>query len=791
MGSSTPAFAGGGFGIAPIAGGTRQASTAQPGQMLPQPGRGLSPPGFARQGPNGIGGVASAGVLPVAPPSGSPPYGASGPGMPANTGAMGALQVANNTQIGTAAQLERQAVEASQEITEPAMTGLAAYISRQWEMMNRHRLALGIADRLLASLRAFNGQYDAQRLQEIKRFGGSDVYARITPSKCRGATSLLRDIYINKDRPWGFAAPADVDIPLEQYRNIAVAVQGEVENMVQAGQPPGREQVRDRVRHLLEAAREAAKKQEKERVQVAEDKVETLLVQGNFYVALAECLADLTIFPYVVLKGPTVRMMPTVEWVNGVPQVSSKPVVWYERVSPFDFWFSPGVARIQDAQCIERRRMTRAGLNDLLDLPGYDHEAVRACLRDYPYGLTDILDYTESPRSILESRENPQWNETGLIDMLEFQGNIQGQMLIDSGLDPKKISDPMRDYMCVIWKVGRYVIKIQLNPSPRKRHSYYLTSFEKVPGTPIGNSLPDILADVQDLGNVALRSLANNMAFASGPQVVVDDNRLAPSEDGESFYPWKRWHARMDPFANTSQALAPITFFQPQSNAQELMSVYQFLLQLGDDQSAVPRYITSGTGATGGAQRTASGLAMLMGNAGKVLQTVAGNVDLDIIEQILEETKDLVLLTDETDVLDGTEKIVAKGTEMATQRETERSRQLEFLQVTNNPLDMQVMGLPGRAEVLKAVSRTIGLPGDEIVPDPDDMRRQMQQEEALQQRLAMMGVLPGTGPGGGPPTNAGPGSPPPGAPGNTPPRPTKQGGPMTNTVQPRIAGGVM
>jgi uncharacterized protein (DUF4415 family) len=51
-----------------------------------------------------------------------------------------------------------------------SMTNLAAYIRAQFEIMSNHRNSShGWSDRLLAALRAFNGQYDSSKLQEIKR----------------------------------------------------------------------------------------------------------------------------------------------------------------------------------------------------------------------------------------------------------------------------------------------------------------------------------------------------------------------------------------------------------------------------------------------------------------------------------------------------------------------------------------------------------------------------------------------------------------------------------------------
>ena len=75
-----------------------------------------------------------------------------------------------------------------------------------------------------------------------------------------------------------------------------------------------------------------------------------------------------------------------------------------------------------------------------------------------------------------------------------------------TALLPQQVPDPMRDYFVDAFKIGRYIIKVQLSAQPRKRPPYYVTSFEKVPGTVVGNALPDILDDIQDATNAALRS---------------------------------------------------------------------------------------------------------------------------------------------------------------------------------------------------------------------------------------------------------------------------------------------
>ena len=277
---------------------------------------------------------------------------------------------------------------------------------------------------------------------------------------------------------------------------------------------------------LIQSAQEAAKKKAIKQAKVSEERVEEFLVEGGFYHALAEFLVDLPIFPFACLKGPMVKIVPEIKWPpgGGKPTVAQVPKMFWMRVSPFDIWWTPGVADIANANVIEKSRLTRAEINDLLDLPGFNQDEVRAVLDEYGRGgLYDNWDTTDAERAVLESRENPAWNRSGLITQMEFHGNVQGRVLQEYGMPG--VTDELRDYRVDAYCIGSHVIKANLSPSPRARHNYFITSFEKVPGTPLGNGLVDMIADLQDVANATLRSLVNNVSIASGPQVVVNDDR--------------------------------------------------------------------------------------------------------------------------------------------------------------------------------------------------------------------------------------------------------------------------
>jgi hypothetical protein len=721
--------------------------------------------------------------------------------------ANGVLRVVGSAD--TEAQVRQSNAARAQAMLPPAseLTGLAGFITDQFILMRRHRdnTVAGWSQRLLRALRAFNGVYENDTLEEIKKFGGSQVYARIVAVKCRGTTSLLRDVYLGPERPWGLEPNPDPTVPPEIIESIQQLVGSEIQGAVQAHiqaihlqnahqagmqalheqnaeQPavahaqapsppppppplPDSNSIRDRILELETAARDAAKRNAAKKATIAEDKIQAILAEGGFYNALAEFLIDLPIFPYAVIKGAEVRIKTSVEWVtpgatnggatnggatnggatnggatNGgatntpKPITINKPILCWERVSPFDIYWTPGVSDIADANIVERTRVTRKELNDLLDLPGYDQQAVRAVLDDYGRGgLVDNWDLTDAERAILESRENPRFNQSGLIACLKFSGWVQGRHLLDAGIPAQLISDPTRDYFIEGYLIGRYVIKVQLSPSPRKRHQYYISSFEKIPGTIVGNGLPDLLTDIATVANATLRALVNNLSIASGPQVVVSDDRLADGEDGEDLYPWKRWHVKSDPFGNNAQPA--ITFWQPQANSQELMSVYTAFSSLADEMSAIPKFVQGiASGPTG---RTASGLAMLMQNASKILQTVAANIDRDVIKGLLENLLDMIMLTDTTGLLDGQEEVRVLGVNVAMAKEAQLQKELEFLQITANPIDMSIIGPKGRAVVLKQVADHLNIPGADIVPSAEELDNQQKMQAAAQQGAQM------------------------------------------------------
>jgi hypothetical protein len=205
-------------------------------------------------------------------------------------------------------------------------------------------------------------------------------------------------------------------------------------------------------------------------------------------------------------------------------------------------------------------------------------------------------------------------------------------------------------------------------------------------------------------------------------------------------HPWRIWQFTSDPMHGTPQP--PIQFFQPTSNLQELMVLFEKWGTLADEYSGIPRYMT-GDARAGGAGRTASGLSMLMTNAGKMITSVVGNIDIRIMEPVLERLYYYNMMYADDPDLKGDVCIVARGASAIEAKESAQVRRNEFLATTANPIDMSIVGVEGRAAVLRETAKGLDMDVDKVVPDVAVLRQKFAAQQALQ------APDPGTAPGVG------------------------------------------
>ena len=642
--------------------------------------------------------------------------------------------------VARASDLEAEARKRSDELqNQPVIQGLAAHVRERWDSARIAKRQL--EERMLQCLRQRNGEYDPEKLQEIKEQGGSDIFINLTSVKCRAATSWLRDTLLGTgtDKPWGLDATPEPDLPPEVVQGLMADMAAQLETIMASGQmPPSEEQLREIAQQMKDSAMAKLREEAKERVGRMERKMEDQLVEGGWTKALNEFLDDIVTFPYAVLKGPVKRKRKTLQWKNGklVP-VESIRNEW-ERVDPFYLYWAPWAWELNDGYVIERHRLTADELQALIDVPGYNSDAIRTVLNDFgSMGMKQWL-WTDASKAQAEGKYVTEAIISGdLIDALQLWDSVKGSLLLEWGLTSKEIPDPALNYPCEVWLIGNVVIRAVLNYDPLGRKPYYLTSYENVPGAVDGKGVTDLCRDSQAMVNASGRALANNMGISSGPQVGVNVSRLPPGEDVTEMYPWKIWQFQSSEFNDGSQ---PLQFFQPGSNANELMAVFEKFSARADEDTMIPRYMTGEN--TPGAGRTSSGLSMLISNAGKGIKQVISNIDQNVIVPAIERLyQDNLRYAQDPDLI-GDVNIVAKGASSLVIKEAEAIRRQEFLTlVLNSPVAQQIVGMDGAAELLREQARNLSGNPDRIVPNRPvltAMQNLQQQNAQLQEQLMML-----------------------------------------------------
>lgn len=602
---------------------------------------------------------------------------------------------------------------------EPVILGLASYLRMCWDAALMAKRP--IEQIMLRGKRQRNGEYEPDKLAEITRAGGSDIFMRLTEVKCRSAESWVRDILLDEGAPpWDLTATPIPDLNPDQVQECEQEFTKQLLlTMQQLGQSP------DDIYSLKEMFREDFRmklgQEAQEKADRMTDKIKDQFAEGGWYEGFNEFVTDLVTYPAAIMKGPVVRRQTMLEWgrddtgktaVNVVEKLAPES----ERVDPFRLYPEPGIGNVNEGYLFQHHPMPRSELAALVGVPGYDDDAIKELLNT-GIGTNWFANYIETTKNDQERKFQSWMRPTAIYDALEFWGKISGKMLREWGMTAEQIPDDSKEYDANVWLVGNYVIKAMLNYDPLGEKPYAKTSFFKVPGAFWGMGIPEVIADIQAVCNASARALVNNMGIASGPQVEIAIDRLPPNEDVTQLFPWKIWQVYSDA---GGQNVPATRFNQPDDRSGVLMAVYEKFTRLADEHSGIPAYVSGDISVTG-AGRTSSGLSMLMGAAGKGIRQVVSHIDNDIIKVMVERQFVYNMRYDPDESIKGDVFVIPRGSVNLAMKETTDQRRIEFLNATANPLDAEIMGKDGRAAVLRQVAKGLYMPQDQVVPSREKM----------------------------------------------------------------------
>ena len=616
---------------------------------------------------------------------------------------------------------------------ERVLTDLAAHVRRCWQAAVMAKA--DVEDELLRCLRQRNNEYDPEILELVREQGGNEIYMGLTQVKCRATESWITEILRPPGEvPFGVEPTPKPDVEAKVHQRVYDSVQAEVMEAMQLGIEVDPAKIEERLESLDQQVLENLQRFAAERAEEMEEHIADIVQEGGWYEALDEFISDFVTYPAAFLKGPVRIRKKRMNWAEDEfgqahPAVQSEVVRTYNRVSPFDMFPSPDSKNLQDGYIIERIRYRRKQIYDLIGVPGYDEEALRDVLHEYGDSGHKIDMHSERDR--LEGREES--NTDISIEALSFWGEVRGRWLLDWGLGADLVPDPDDDYEANVIMIGEHIIRAALNPHPLGRRPYYCASFEGAPGSIWRKGLCQLIRDIQNMCNAAARALANNMALSSGPMMDVQIDRLAEGEPIPTVAPFSTIQTVE---SKTGASGRPaVTFFQPGSNAGELMRVYDFFSTLADEYSGIPPY-AQGVNTSSGAAGTATGLAMLQDNAARGVKRAVKHIDTVIVGSIKATFEDVMLYDN---IRKGDIRVVAKASTAMINRERQTAHMNELLMSTANPIDQQIIGVEGRRKMLEDAIQARGIDPTDIIPSKDKvemMLAQQAQQQAQQQALA-------------------------------------------------------
>lgn len=653
----------------------------------------------------------------------------------------GTLRVASagDTAEALKATEQEESRKAALDQESPAVVGLTGYLAGVWERNRKHKEddSTGVQAQMVKNLQARNNEYSPEKLAEITAAGMPDVYMGLTNVKCAHAEAWLADIFSSTDRSWGLKPtpvpdPAqDVFVAVEEFLNKKI-----MEYLQEGGEIEGPEDIIEAYESVIPLAEEMVALELQTRANAMEAKIHDQMLEGGWDSAFDDFLSDVVTLKAGILKGPVIRKHERIEWVRGEEGKVSREVretlrPEFERVSPLDIYPSPTATDVNEGSLVEKVRFSRADLVDLKEASGYDADAIDRVLDEFPRAEKTLTSTSEEDIDDVQGTDTTQLSEfMETIEGLEFWCPVQGKTLIEYGVDKiPGISrgdltvEPLGEYQVNAIMVDNVLIYVDLNDHPLGHRPYSKTGWRKIPGSFWYKGVPELMEDLQRIINAAIRSMCYNMAIASGPQIDVDVDRLVPGEDIEASFPGKVWQTLNRAGVNTPA----VKFLKADSNANELFGVYENFARLADDYTGIPAY-AYGSDRVAGAGRTSSGLSMLMSSAAKGVKRVILGIDHDIFKTLVRRQFDWNMQYGDDDSVKGDVEIVTTGAVGVMVKEQMSERRMNFLNITNNPVDERLIGSEGRANVLREAASSLELEDKKIVKTPEEIREMVDAE---------------------------------------------------------------
>ena len=428
------------------------------------------------------------------------------------------------------------------------------------------------------------------------------------------------------------------------------------------------------------------------------------LHENNATNILRHSLFECALLGTGIVKGPLNESKTLHRWDNEKNYSPYKKLVpRLESVSCWNFYPDPTATNVDDCSyVVQRHRLNRSQMRDLMDKPFFNGEAIAKCLSGGPNYTDKYFEDTIRAESLEDLAAVDRY------EVLEFWGNLDSDLMRDMGI-PMEVDD-LSEVPVNAWICGNEVLRLVLNPFVPYRIPYFATPYEINPYQLFGIGIPENMEDAQLLMNGHVRMAIDNLALAGNVVFDVDEASLVPGQNYD-IYPGKVFRRQS---GVTGTAINAVKF---PNTAGENIQMYQAARQLADEETGLPSIMHGQTGVSG-TGRTAAGLSMLMGGANLSVKTVIKNVD-DFLLKPLGECMFFwnMQFTDDRPEIQGDLEIKPQGTSAVMQKEVRSQRLTALLQTVANPMLAPFIKIPNLVREL-AIAQDID--PDLLVNDIND-----------------------------------------------------------------------
>lgn len=587
-------------------------------------------------------------------------------------------------------------LEASDEQIEEHYDDLSSHVMSCFDRAKRHRDGIGVTESIQDCLRRYRGKYSKS---ELCKFEGIDIYLNMTGMIVRSAYSWLKDAYFNaQDRPWTIEPTPEPSLP----QSIKIELDEAINNQIQLSLSEGGslslpEERKALIAELKNTAASMAYDYAEERTKRMSRVIEDQLLESGYRNVMDEHLLDVCIYPYAVLKAPIVRKKDVPVWDNDNYKFKKETRYDIDRVDPLKFYPSPDSTNCQDGEfLIEIMSMTRSKLNSAKSMKNFKKSAINLVIDEAEdkYERQAQLKIEDNEQTDLDGVGRTSEKTDGFIfDVYEYNGRIPGKYILewleledelDEAIDNEDtvdtdwgVIDPFEDYESTVWVCNDIVIMTRLNSdNPIPYRPYQVTSCFKVPGSIYGESIPMVLADLQDEINVSVRSRIYNTGMSSGPIVEVDVSRFQDNDYPEQLKPWDVIPVQTNSTQGNNSAPA-IKFNNVPNVAGLLTSLIQDSWDKAHSIAGIPPYMY---GENSGAAPTLGAFSLQYASATKGIKTIISNIDHDIVEKLVKSFYFYNMYYHKDDLIKSDAEVNVRGAAGLIAQEQRQARPLELLQ---------------------------------------------------------------------------------------------------------------